>query len=723
MKYNYDKNIEKGIKKTALLSSTIIILFVATIVGSIIIKTEYDNFKKHIQSFRNTLIDIEKYTIKYAIKNLKNDIKFEEISIIDNKKNRIKNQSIIAYNLAKSLSKKVSKSSKSKKINLIKSSIKQLAQKENDINYFILDTKGNLLLNTSNPKNEGVNFLNFEDINGIKFINNMINAKSNKQNFIDYFWYKPNKRITYSRQLKELGIIIGSGSFLESKNHELKNKILNKISNQNYKKEEFIFIYKINSLNNIKTQSKLLIQKHINTSNSELQAMKDLLIANNYRANNYIFYENNQKLFYGTFIPHLRYFIAIGVHLDSIYNIVENERAISLANMYNKIRKLFFIILVITLIFFVFSLVFTKRIEKLFTRYRKIVQENEEKYALLFNYSNDGFIISEINGKNSSILSLNNTALQIISYSSKEILDQNFFQLFDNLCLDDILKSNSLFKTVKLFTKNQEIRTIELNAIIYTYDNQKLLFASLRDITERTLLKIEKQKQEKILIQKAKMAAMGEMIGNIAHQWRQPLTQVSGLFLDLESAYEYKVLDKKYLTNRVNEANDLLEYMSKTIDDFRNFFNPTNNKEVFLINDAVSNAINILNKTLDFNNIKIDTNINEHYKTTGFKNEYSQAILNIISNAKDILIEKEIKNPKISIYLELKKDAILYIEDNAGGISKDIISKIFDPYFTTKYEYGTGIGLYMTKLIIEEKMAGEILVRNTKDGAKFSIKI
>ena len=482
-------------------------------------------------------------------------------------------------------------------------------------------------------------------------------------------------------------------------------------------------MYKINSLNNIITQSYLLVHQHLKPSIEELKAIKELLINTNFNANDYIFYSNQQKLLYGVFIKHLRYFIAVGIDLSDIYNIIEKERMISLENMKDKLFKLFVIIFIIILIFFVFSFIFTKRLEKLFTRYKKIVKENEEKYALLFNYSNDGFIISEINKKNIRILSLNNTALKTIAYDLNEILYQDFFKLFDNLSFDDIFRSKSLFKTVKLFTKNKKIRTIELSTIIYVHDNKKLLFASLRDITERTILKEEKQKQEKILIQKAKMVAIGEMIGNIAHQWRQPLTQVSGLFLDLESAYEYKELNKKYLSNRVNEANDLLEYMSKTIDDFRNFFNPNSKKESFSIQDAVHNTFKIVDSTLKFYHINFDINIDNKYCILGYKNEYSQAILNIISNAKDILIEKQIVNLKINIYLEIKEKISLCIEDNAGGINKDIIDKIFDPYFTTKYEYGTGIGLYMTKLIIEEKMNGQILVFNTKKGAKFTITI
>ncbi len=728
MKINYRKKIEQGVKKTTLLSSTIIIIIVATVIGSTLIKTEYSNFKNHIKNFKNTLIEREKFYLKTEVQNLQSDIKFEEESILDNKKERIEKQSIIAFNLASSLYQKTKNLSKQEQINFIKTSINQISKKQSDINYFILDTKGRLILNSENPTDENQSFLDFEDINGFKFINEMINSKKNTQNFIEYFWYKPKsnitaKKITYSRHIKELGIIIGSGSFLEVEKKKLKNRMIKKIFNQNYNIEEFVLIYKINSLNNITTNSDLITQKQIISNKNELQAIKDLLIQTNYKGNDYIYYENHNKLLYGTFVKHLRYFIGMGVNLSHINSIIEKERVISLDNLYNNIFKLVIIITIMTIIFFIFSLGFTRKIEKLFNQYRKIVKQNEEKYALLFNYSNDGYIISEIKEEKAYMLSLNNTALKTTGYQSKEILYEDFFKLFKDLKLKEVLESRSLFKTIKLFTKNNEIKTVELNMIIYSYENQDLLFASLRDISERTLLKEEKIKQEKMLIQKSKMAAMGEMIGNIAHQWRQPLSQISGLFWDIESAYDYKELDKKYLSNRVYEANDLLEYMSRTIDDFRDFFNPNSKKEEFLIIDAVSSAINIVKATLQHYNIEISFSIDLDYKIIGYKSEYSQAIVNIISNAKDILIDRKIANPKIKIYLDDDKGTKLCIEDNARGVDKEIIDKIFDPYFTTKYDYGTGIGLYMTKLIIEEKMNGEIGVKNSKQGAIFSIKV
>jgi signal transduction histidine kinase len=230
---------------------------------------------------------------------------------------------------------------------------------------------------------------------------------------------------------------------------------------------------------------------------------------------------------------------------------------------------------------------------------------------------------------------------------------------------------------------------------------------------------------QQLLIQKSKMASMGEMIGNIAHQWRQPLSQLSGLFFDIESAYDFKELDKKYLTNTIDEANDLVEYMSKTIDDFKEFFNPNAKKEKFNLLEPINNALNIVSSALKSNHIQLNINVDNSLYVEGLSNEFSQVILNLLSNSQEIALLRDIKKPKINIFTELYKNEIfLHVEDNCGGIDEAILDKIFEPYFTTKFHYGTGIGLYMSKIIVENKMNGHIYVKNIENNkTRFTITI
>lgn len=232
----------------------------------------------------------------------------------------------------------------------------------------------------------------------------------------------------------------------------------------------------------------------------------------------------------------------------------------------------------------------------------------------------------------------------------------------------------------------------------------------------------EKKEKEQMLVNQSKLASMGEMIGNIAHQWRQPLMQMSAVLMYLEAYNENKELTTEKLLDKVNEGNNLIQFMSGTIEDFRNFYKPDKKKEKFLVEDILSKALVIVNASLSSHNIHVNIQIfDEKMTINGYQNEFSQALLNIISNAKDVLVQRNIKQPVIfiSLYKENNKN-VIEICDNAGGIELNILDKVFDPYFTTKHAYqGTGIGLYMTKMIIEKNMQGSINVSNKESGACF----
>ncbi|MGB6327350.1 MAG: HAMP domain-containing sensor histidine kinase [Halarcobacter sp.] len=231
--------------------------------------------------------------------------------------------------------------------------------------------------------------------------------------------------------------------------------------------------------------------------------------------------------------------------------------------------------------------------------------------------------------------------------------------------------------------------------------------------------------QEQLLIQQSKLASMGEMIGNIAHQWRQPLAEICAIHMNMKVTYDFDKFTKEYLTKKMKEANTLTTYMSQTITDFQNFFKPQGEKEEFSVEKACREAFFILESSLKYHNVDTTISVVEDSIVFGYKNEYSQVILNVLSNAKDILIEREIKNPEIKIKIKTGDNfAIIKIQDNAGGVKENIIEKIFDPYFTTRHKtQGTGIGLYMSKNIIERNMNGFINVRNQDNGALFTIKV
>jgi len=265
---------------------------------------------------------------------------------------------------------------------------------------------------------------------------------------------------------------------------------------------------------------------------------------------------------------------------------------------------------------------------------------------------------------------------------------------------------DKLEESKKDIEKKVQIRTQEL----------KELNENLEEIVKTKT--DENIKQLETLQQQNKLASMGEMIGAIAHQWRQPLNELGIAIQNLKYDYEDGLITKEYLDEFINETKKVIKFMSDTIDDFRNFYRVDKTKEVFSVKSAIEKTLSIQKAQLLNNHIDIELT-GEDFEINGYKNEFQQVILNLINNAKDILLEKKVKDAKITIEL---KDRIIFVRDNGGGIPEDIIKRVFEPYFTTKEQgKGTGMGLYMSKMIIEENIKAKLDVSNTQDGAEFRI--
>jgi len=234
-------------------------------------------------------------------------------------------------------------------------------------------------------------------------------------------------------------------------------------------------------------------------------------------------------------------------------------------------------------------------------------------------------------------------------------------------------------------------------------------------------------KKEKIIFQSDKMVVIGEMIGNIAHQWRQPLTVISAFSTGILMQKEYNILSDEKLEKACNGINENAQYLSETIDTFRNFIKEEKELKEVVLQERIDKALAIVNTTLKSKLIVLINNIDysSDIKVTIVLGEIEQVIINIINNAKDILIENNIKNPQIIINLQtIDNKAVITIEDNAGGIPEDIIDKIFDSYFTTKGDAeGTGLGLHMSKKIMCDSIKGDLYVKNNSLGAKFYLEI
>ena len=240
--------------------------------------------------------------------------------------------------------------------------------------------------------------------------------------------------------------------------------------------------------------------------------------------------------------------------------------------------------------------------------------------------------------------------------------------------------------------------------------NKKGYIAIRYDITNKK----DFEDQHIKLLNSERMASIGEMIGNIAHQWRQPLSVISTAATGIQIQKEYDSLTDEKLNELCESINDNAQYLSKTIDDFRSFIKGDRTKSIFKLKDAIESFLNLVNGSIKSNNIKIILNLQDDIEVDGYENELGQCLINIFNNAKDILLEKEIKEKYIFISTSVQNNkAVIKIKDNAGGIPEDILPKIFEPYFTTKHKsQGTGLGLHMTYNLIVDGIKGTIEANN-----------
>ncbi len=385
---------------------------------------------------------------------------------------------------------------------------------------------------------------------------------------------------------------------------------------------------------------------------------------------------------------------------------------------------------------------------------KKLSEVEKNKFQNIFYKATDGIAIST----NGTLTECNDSLLKMFGYEKKEQIFKLKYLGFSPKFQPDGQKSLSKaikmmtmarkygvahFEWVHLKSDNTEFWVdIVLTDISYTKE-EELLHIVWRDIQHKKELEnklielnltlekkveieVDKNKQQQLLmLHQSRLAQMGEMINMIAHQWRQPLNSLSMLNQSVVLKYNRDKLDIEFLEYFKINSKKQIKNMSQTIDDFRDFFKPEKEKVEFSINNVMDDTLDMVKPICKKNNINILFENKEEFKIMGYPNELGQAMLNIINNAKDALIYHDVNDKIIKINFEqIENNIILTISDNAGGISLNIIEKIFDPYFSTKGEKnGTGLGLYMSKLIIEEHMNGQLSVSNDKDGAIFSIKL
>ena len=349
-------------------------------------------------------------------------------------------------------------------------------------------------------------------------------------------------------------------------------------------------------------------------------------------------------------------------------------------------------------------------------------KEQELKNAyIVFQNAHDGIVVTD---EKVNIINVNRAFEKDTGYKLDEIFGKNPRILKSGIQDVDFYKkmweklNKEGYWEGELVNKNKQgsryVERIKINAV---YDENKKLtnyIALFSDITlQKEQEKLLKEKEE-LLFQQSKLSAMGEMIGNIAHQWRQPLSVISSSISAIKLSVGTNIYTNEELINFMDTVLNSTKYLSETIDDFRNFYKKDLEKEEFAIKNAIDMSFNLVKTELVKHGIKTIFINDTDFNIMGVKNQFLQVLMNILSNSKDAFIDKNIDDKTIFINLYEENDKkCIEIYDNAGGIKDDVIEHVFEPYFTTKHKsIGTGIGLYMSQEIIAKHLEGQITVTN-----------
>jgi PAS domain S-box-containing protein len=379
----------------------------------------------------------------------------------------------------------------------------------------------------------------------------------------------------------------------------------------------------------------------------------------------------------------------------------------------------------------------------------KQLNEQKRTFEAIYKTSKDGIAILDL--ETTAFLDVNDAYCDMTGFSREELMRTSCIKLSleedrskSKQAIVEIKQKGYITNFIKR-CKTKSSKIIIVNMSISMMDDKKRILVSAKDITKHKELEAELQRintdleerihkeveknrhQEFQLLEQSKNASMGEMIGNIAHQWRQPLSAITSTASALKLSDQLSMIEENEIVEKMDSVIEKARYLSETIDTFRNFLKENNNAfGEFNLEDMLTKSLNIVGTVMKDSHIKLYTEeVDQTNKTPyiGNESELSQVIINILNNAKDILKEKKVKQPWVKIELnKCDEESCFTIEDNGGGIPNDVMPRIFDPYFTTKHQsQGTGLGLHMSYRIITESFKGKLHVENSENGAKFFI--
>lgn len=421
------------------------------------------------------------------------------------------------------------------------------------------------------------------------------------------------------------------------------------------------------------------------------------------------------------------------------YHIYPFEQNFNLKDIFKRYTAEVFVLVLLVCLLAIFAAFY-------FYKAMKKADKQAKQIESILSTAADGIHVLD---KNGNLVMFSDTFASMLGYSRDEMKNITVFE-WDRHSgpseIQSIIQNTNgelmLFEALHTRKDGSEVN-VEVNAKGVEINGNEFLFASSRDITYRKQAEKElrelnenletkvqeelakNRQKDNLLIKQARLAAIGELISNIAHQWRQPLNVIAIGIQDLKMAFKYGELDEAYLNKTVDDSMAQVKSLSKTIDELRHYFKSNSEQKNFKLREAVSDTMRLTEASLKSDQIATILEIDENITVFGSESDLSQALLNIINNSKEALALSTKEDLSIKITATEKQDFIeLQIHNNGPKIDDDILDKIFDPYFTTKHKaQGAGLGLYMTKTIVEQNMGGTVDIKNDNDGVVCTIKL
>lgn len=746
---------EKEEKKLILLIKYGLPVFVV-LISLLIMIFLYREYQKDLNNERvkleNEYIKNKKLLLKERVNTIHHYIINQQKTNKKLLKQQIKNQVYMAHAISTNIyNKNKNTQSKTQITHQIKNALQNIRFNNGRGYFFIYDMEATNIFHPTKPEREGKNYFYDKDITGVYRNQIALNViKKQGEGFFQWYFHKPNnplkeyKKIGFVKKFEPYDWFIGSGEYEEDIENDLKEEMLDYISQFKFIHDGFIGVidYNGNFLyhpNQKVLNSNIFKEKrfnHINKFYKNLLQSKNLDGYNTHQMKiQGVQIKDETKTLYVKKLDSWGWFIATGFRSSDSNPIIEQMK-LDLENQYKKDSKtilMYAIILFILLISISFYI--SRLLKNKFLNYsldlEKQIENNIAQKEVLLKAQEVAHIGDWQLDIKTNTAKWSNEILKIFGIEHhnavfgpdylKKIIHPNDFHNF-SCSIENCVKYKSEHRVVyRIYRPNGEIRWIDCRGQLNK--TTETIIGTVQDITETKELEIEKQKQDEMLLSQSRSAAMGEMISMIAHQWRQPLTVIAmnanNTLIDIE-------LDNYSAEDAKENANSILKqtnHLSQTINDFRDFFKPNKQKSEESIAKVINDSISFMSKVLSDNEISYKLNCEKDEKTLIYQRELIQVFINIIKNAKEALIEHTKESRQINITVIHKKDTtIINICNNGGQIKESNLTKIFEPYFSTKNENnGTGLGLYMCKLIIEKHMNGKLLVNNIADGVCFSI--